>query len=176
MSQKEYAEDTVFWSLKSATQFSARRRTVQIFIANATNGAPSSYTWIDNTPAVWSDLLAVLEDQQPSSIAINAHPEIAFSAGIHAGELEKVQKELGSKWSSKLKTVPMLAVEFVASMIEDRLPWYKQLQETTWALISEAFSERVITPGTTRTEVGVSFRFPFFLRLTLAGCRMVASG
>lgn len=169
MSQKEYAEDTVFWSLKSATQFSARRRTIQLFLANATNGAPSSYTWIDNTPSVWSDLLAVLESQQPSSIAINAHPEIAFSAGIHAGELLKVQKELGLEWSMKLKTVPMLAVEFVATMVEDRLPWYRKLQETSWALISEAFSGRVITPGKTRT--GVRDIFPRPSHALTCACR-----
>lgn len=153
MSQREYAEDTVFWSLKSAKQFSARRRTTMLFLANPANGAPSSYTWIDNTPTVWSELLEVLEAQNPASIAINAHSEIAFSGGLHAGELERIVENLGSKWKKRFVTHPMLAVEFVATKVEGQLEWYRKLQSTAWAMISEAFSEQVITPGTTTTDV-----------------------
>jgi hypothetical protein len=45
MTQLEYAEDTVFWSLKSAKQFSARRRTLQLFLANPKPGTSFSYSW-----------------------------------------------------------------------------------------------------------------------------------
>jgi hypothetical protein len=45
MTQREYAEDTVFWSLKSAKQFSARRRTLQLFLAKPRPGTSFSYTW-----------------------------------------------------------------------------------------------------------------------------------
>jgi len=153
MSQKEYAEDTVFWSLKSATQFSARRRTIDLFIANATEGTPSSYNWIDNTPGVWEDVIATLDKQNPGSIAINVDPQIAFSAGLHAGELENILKEFPSRWRQKLVTVPMLGVEFIATMTKSRIGWYRKLQETAWAMISEGFSEKVITPGKTTTAV-----------------------
>lgn len=152
MSEKEYAEDTAFWSLKRATQFSARRRTVHLFLANVTDGTPLSYTWIDNTPEVWSDLLSVLEAQNPESIAINVDSQIAFSSGLHVGEFNNILSRLGT-WTEKLVSIPMLAVEFIATMPETRLEWYKKLQETSWAMISEAFSERVITPGKTTTSV-----------------------
>ena len=158
MSQKEYAEDTVFWSLKRAIQFSARRRTTQLFLANATDPIKPFYTWIDNTPEVWSDLLDVLESQDPKTIAVNVDSEVAFSSGMHAGELGKVMEKLGKKWSGRLVSEPMIAVEYIGTMIRDRLPWYRQLQETAWALISEGFSERVITPGETTTKVCGSFR------------------
>lgn len=153
MSQKEYAEDTVFWSLKSATQFSARRRTVDLFLANAVGDTSFAYNWIDNTQEVWSELLAVLESQNVSSIAINADADVAFSSGLHAGELEKLKKELGSEWTKKLVVEPIIGVEFVGTMVPGRLQWYRKLQETTWAIITEAFSEKVIEPGVTTTEV-----------------------
>ena len=153
MSQREHAEDTVFWSLKSAQQFAARRRTVQLFLADAKNDGPSSYTWIDNTPDVWSELLDVLESQNPSSIVVNIDSDIAFSAGLHVGELDEIIEQLGSRWSKRLVIEPMLGVEYVATMARDQLLWYKNLQETTWAMISEAFSEKVIAPGTTTTKV-----------------------
>ncbi|RDW88051.1 hypothetical protein BP6252_00083 [Coleophoma cylindrospora] len=154
MSQKEYGEDTVFWSVKSATQFSARRRTVTLYLANATAGTPSAYNWIDNTPVVWTELLAVLEAQNPASIAMNINSDIAFSDGLHAGQLNAVVMNLGEKWSKRIVTEPMIGVEFIATMPKAQLGWYKKLQETAWAMITDGFSERVITPGeTTTTDV-----------------------
>jgi hypothetical protein len=47
----------------------------------------------------------------------------------------------------------MVAVEFVASKVPDQLEWYRKLQSTAWAMIKEGFSEKVITPGETTTEV-----------------------
>ena len=59
MSQREYAEDTVFWALKPHTSFSARRRTTQLFLADPTPpGSPASYSWIENTDTVWRELRA----------------------------------------------------------------------------------------------------------------------
>ncbi|TVY89696.1 hypothetical protein LAWI1_G004574 [Lachnellula willkommii] len=152
MSQKEYAEDTVFWSLKSATQFSARRRTVDLFLANAVGDASFAYNWIDNTAEVWSELRSVLEAHNVSSIAVNADTDVAFSSGLHAGELEKIVQELGPEWEKKLVVEPMVGVEFIGTMVPDRLEWYHRLQETAWAIITEAFSEAVIDPGVTTTD------------------------
>ncbi|OTA58923.1 hypothetical protein K449DRAFT_385475 [Hypoxylon sp. EC38] len=147
MSQREYAEDTVFWALKEATQFSARRRTTHLFLADPIDGAPSSYSWIENTEAVWTDLRKILATQQPRSIALNTHPEIAFSGGLHAGELDAVIKGIGEEWKDKFVLEPMLGVEFVATMVNGRLPWYRKMMETAWAIIEEGFSEKVIVPG-----------------------------
>jgi hypothetical protein len=153
MSQKEYAEDTAFWSLKRATQFSARRRTTQLFLANATGSAQFAYSWIDNTPEVWSKLLDILESKNPATIAVNVDSEIAFSSGMHFGELGEILDRLGERWMEKLVSEPMIAVEYIGTMVQGRLPWYRILQETAWAIISEGFSEKVITPGKTSTEV-----------------------
>ena len=155
MSQKEYAEDTVFWSLKKATQFSARRRTIDLFLANSTSGSPTAYSWIDNTPHVWADVIEVLEQQKPGSIAINIDTDVAFSSGLHAGELENLTKNLPQRWKEKLVTVPMVAVEVIGTMPASRIGWYRKMQETAWAMISEGFSAKVITPGITTTAVRV---------------------
>ena len=152
MSQKEYAEETVFWSLKAAQQFSARRRSTLLFLANATAG-PSSYYWIDNTPKVWSELREVLRKEQPASIVVDTDPQIAFSSGLHAGELEAIKDGIGAEWAGKLAAEPLVAVEYIATMVQDRAAWYRRLQSTAWAIISEAFSERIITPGQTTTTV-----------------------
>ncbi|OAA53631.1 Peptidase M24, structural domain protein [Niveomyces insectorum RCEF 264] len=193
MSQREYAEDTVFWSLKAAEQFSARRRTTVLYVAGNASGRvdladlpspprvqvlvePASartateYTWIENTPTLWPALRAVLAatvgggvvdnnnqvviDDTISSprIAVNAAEDIAFAGGLHAGELAAVRRGLGSRWVAHLvNDVPLLAVELVATMVPSRLAWYRRLQATAWAAIAEAFSARVVVPGTTTT-------------------------
>ncbi|KAI1077773.1 metallopeptidase family M24-domain-containing protein [Whalleya microplaca] len=147
ISQREYAEDPVFWALKESTQFSARRRTTHLYIANPTPGTPPAYSWIDNTDAVWASLRAVLEAQQPASIALNTHAEIAFASGLHAGELGALRAGLGEEWSQRFVLEPMVGVEVVAAMVGGRLEWYRRLMETAWAVIEEAFSARVVRPG-----------------------------
>lgn len=153
ISQREYAEDTVFWSMKTFEQFSARRRTTSIFFANPKGDGPSSYTWIDNTAEVWTQMREVLTEHDPYSIAVNVDSQIAFSSGLHAGESMLLTQELGSPWKDRLVAVPMIAVEYIATMPKSQLPWYRKMMETAWAMISEAFSESVITPGKTTTEV-----------------------
>ncbi len=85
MSQREYAEDTVFKSLvSSTTTFSARRRTVYLFhSSNVTEtGVANPSIWIDNTAAVWDSLNATLTKINPNRIAINIDPDLAFSDGL----------------------------------------------------------------------------------------------
>ncbi|KAI0391901.1 xaa-Pro aminopeptidase family enzyme [Xylariaceae sp. FL0594] len=164
MSQREYAEDTVFWALKDAEQFSARRRTTHLFLASepesesesdSEDGAArrtvrrNAYSWIDNTPRVWEELRAIFEERQPRTIALNTHPEIAFASGLHAGELDTISDALGDEWAARFVLEPMLPVEIVATMVPGRLPWYRRMQETAWAIIEEAFSEKTIVPGKT---------------------------
>lgn len=151
MSQREYAEDTVFWSLKCATQFSARRRTVYLFFADAASGLPTEYRLIDNTNAIWGSIRTILEQHHPSSIAINIDSDISFAGGLHVGLYHELCSHLGPSWSDKFIAAPMVAVEYIATMPASQLHWYKRLQETTWALISETFSSSVVTPGTTTT-------------------------
>jgi hypothetical protein len=195
-SQREYAEDTLFWPLKRREQFAARRRTTTLFLAanvseavaeaawpkkvgSSSKGSENrarwneglerledvwyvdadgisveqrSFTWIDNTPELWTDVLEVLERYQPKTIAVNSHPEFAFASGLHAGELQSLAQGLGEKWTSRFVLRPMLSVEVVGRSVKSRLGWYKKLMETAWAMIDDAFSERVIVPGKTTTE------------------------
>lgn len=167
MSQHEHTEDTIFWSLKAFTQFSARRRTVDLFLSSPLPSDPmkkTHYSWIDNTPKLWDELSRVLEEQDPKTIVVNVDADIAFSAGLHVGEMEEMKKRLGKKWTGRFVREPMVGVEFVGWMGEGevgkgKVGRYKGLMETAWACIGEGFSEKVITPGVTTTEVCISVGF-----------------
>jgi hypothetical protein len=147
----------VFFSVKPATTFAARRRTVYLFHHGSGSllGKPNPLVWIDNTPGVWNELRDILEQYNPRAIALNINPDIAFADGMHAGELERVSEQLGEKWMGRVARRPMLSVEFMARRIPGQIEYYKKLQEMAWAMITEAFSEKTITPGTTTTEVRI---------------------
>ncbi|KAI0171300.1 hypothetical protein BJ166DRAFT_479202 [Pestalotiopsis sp. NC0098] len=156
ISQREYAEDTTFWALKDFVQFSARRRTTELFLARPPEGSAefneTSYSWIDNTPLVWEELGDVLAAARPRSIALNTASELAFSGGLHAGERDAIAAGLGEEWADKFVLEPMLGVELIATMVPDRLGWYRKMMETAWAIIEEGFSSRVIVSNETTTE------------------------
>lgn len=92
-----------------------------------------------------------MADQEPSSIALNTHAELAFSGGLHAGERDAIEAALGKEWAERFVLEPMIAVELVATMVDSRLEWYRKMMQTAWAIIEEAFSNKIITPGKTTT-------------------------
>ncbi|KDQ64369.1 hypothetical protein JAAARDRAFT_52322 [Jaapia argillacea MUCL 33604] len=152
MSQREHAEDPIWWSIKNATDFAAHRRTVVLFLANPLPQQTNPVVWVDNTGKVWGELLDILEASDPQKIVLNVDHNIAFSGGLHVGEFEVLQAELGSKWKERFVNQPMIGIEYVATRVRSQLEYYRMLQETTWAMIAEAFSEAVIKPEITTTE------------------------
>lgn len=155
MSQREYAEDTIWWSIKGATEFAPHRRTVLLFHTNTSSlaGQPNPLRWVDNTGQVWQELLPILEVYNPKRIAINIDKNIAFGGGLHVGEYEVLKDQLGQRWTGRMVNQSMIGVEYVAARVSGQLRYYTMLQDITWALVGEAFSEKVITPGITSTEV-----------------------
>jgi hypothetical protein len=161
MTQREYTEDPVWFSIRDATAFAAHRRTVVLFHRNVSSlaGAPNPLTWIDNTGAVWPELISVLSTYAPKRIAINTEDDIAFAGGLRLGEFNVLYDQLGDWWMERTVSVPMLAIEFLAARMPGQSHYYKLMAETTWALIEEAFSERVIEPGVTTTTVRIKGNF-----------------
>ena len=160
MSQREYAEDTIWWSIKDATEFAPHRRTIVLFHTNTSSlaGKPNPLRWVDNTGQAWPELRRVLLEYHPEKIAINIDRNIAFSGGLHVGEWAVLHEQLGDGWMERAINRPMIAIEYVASRVPGQLKYYRMMQETTWALVEEAFSNRVIQPGKTNTEVRNSHR------------------
>ncbi|KAF6834422.1 xaa-Pro aminopeptidase family enzyme [Colletotrichum musicola] len=158
-SQREYGEETVFWSLKQATTFSARRRTTCLYLASP----PSTGTFAGSDPGqpgcivgwttdVWEALKPLLEAADPASIAIDAAPEISFAGGLRAGEYSAMASGLGGFWASRMVSKPEIAVEFIASQPASKIPRYKEIMETAWAMIARGFSAEAVVPGVTTTE------------------------
>nr|XP_031857323.1 uncharacterized protein CI109_007271 [Kwoniella shandongensis]KAA5524395.1 hypothetical protein CI109_007271 [Kwoniella shandongensis] len=160
ITQREYAEDTVFRSLHSSTTtFSARRRTLFLFHTNP--DVPSPLLLIDNQQTLWDTLLATLDKVDPKKIAVNIDDDMAFSDGLHTGEGQLLLQKLGPKWAKRVSSERAIGVEVVAARVggEEQLSMYRLMTENVWRMIEEGFSNEVITVGeTTPTDVEWWFR------------------
>jgi hypothetical protein len=158
MSQREHAEDTIWWSVKNATDFDVHRRTVLLFHTNESSlqDQPNPLKWVDNTGQVWIELGDIFDNFNPSRIAINVDQNIAFAGGLHVGEHEAIKDALGSKWTERMVNVPMLGIEYVTTKVDGQLKYYRELQDMVWTMMEEGFSHHTIRPGVTSTKVGHS--------------------
>ncbi len=100
----------------------------------------------------WQALKTVIEERNPAVIAINRSTVFAFSDGLSSGELEGMSAALGAKWTARFRNAESLPLQLIASRLPDEEAFYHRLQELVWAMTQEMFSNRVITPGTTRTS------------------------
>jgi Xaa-Pro aminopeptidase len=171
---REYNEDPVFFSLVSPTVFAARRRTIYVFfdrgeekgierlaLGGGSNGG--LYT-VYRDPEVenrelwgqgqWALLRKLIEERNPSTIALNISRTHAFGDGLSGGEREALEDALGAKWLSRMVRAENLALEYVSIRLPEMLPTYRRMMETVHQLIARAFSSEVIKPGlTTNTDV-----------------------
>lgn len=171
----EYDEDPVFPALVSPNRFAARRRTIFVFydrgedlgverlaLGGGNEGGlyrnlkdPYDETRILYLEPQWEVLRRVVEERKPEVIGINTSTFYRkFGDGLASGEHELLKRALGPKWSARLVAAGSLPVDYLATRIPEMMPHYRRMMQIAHALISTAFSNKVITPGkTTTTDV-----------------------
>jgi len=176
---REYNEDPVFSALVSPTTFAARRRTIYVFfdrgpskgverIALGGSSQGGLYDAVRSTKPVtasvggrqaelwgdqqWQVLKDAIETRKPRVIGIDISRTFAFADGLSSGEYEGMRQALGPKWTKRFKRAEGLPVDLIAARLPDEQRFFHDLAELTWAVIDTMFSERVVTPGTTRTS------------------------
>ena len=175
LSMREYGEDPVFWSMISETTFAARRRSIYVFTRRADGsverlalggssqgGLFEIYRSPHPTPTgeeaelwgeeQWRLLREIVADRNPGNIVLNIDDTWAFADGLASGEREALEKALGPEYLGRVKRIPQLATDYIAVRVPEMMPRYRDIEETVHAIISEAFSNSVITPGVTTTE------------------------
>ncbi len=168
---REYNEDPVFFSLTSPNTFSARRRTILVFFDRGPEkgverlalggGSHGGLYKVFRDPEIqgrelfgetqWVLLKKVIEERNPSTIAVNISRTHAFSDGLSAGEWEALQDILGEKWLRRVVRAELLPIEYMQIRIPEMEPYYKNLMKVVHSLIKRAFSSEVIKPGKTTT-------------------------
>jgi Xaa-Pro aminopeptidase len=100
----------------------------------------------------WQALRQVVEEHNPTVIAINTSRDWAFADGLTAAEARSMRQALGAKWTARLRPAEQLAVELIATRLPEEETVFERMNALAWAIIDTAFSAAVITPGKTTTE------------------------
>jgi hypothetical protein len=178
---REYNEDPVFGSLVSPTTMAARRRTIYVFcdrgeergvdrfaIGGTSQGglyhvvrdaaAPIGTAGTTRRaaepfgPEQWTLLTPLVEDCDPRAIQVNISHTHAFSDGLTAGEWEQMREAIPSRYRDRIVRRELLPLQYIEERIPEMMPTYVRMQEVVHEIIGTAFSDRVITPGVTRTQ------------------------
>jgi len=102
-------------------------------------------------PEQWKLLTPLVEARDPRAIGVNVSHTHAFSDGLTVGEWEQLQQALGAKYAPRVVRRELLALHYIEERIPEALPSYVRMQEQVHDIIATAFSNRVITPGVTRS-------------------------
>ncbi len=163
---REYNEDPVLKTLLPSDWMSARRHTMLVMY-NPGNGEPiealavSRYgvgslfeqSWDKEVqPNQWAALVEVIESRNPEVIAINKDADFALADGMSASEYEQFMAALPEHLQRRVKSSRELAIGWLETRSANEVEVFSELVGLGHELIAEAFSNAVVTPGTTTTD------------------------
>ena len=150
-----------------AESLHARRRTILIFY-DPGDGKPierltvSRYglgglfkpAWDpDKQPDQWKAVADIIAARNPANIAINtSEHQFAFADGMTLSQHTEMMAALPEQYRSRVISGEKLAIGWLETRTPAELRIYPGIVRVAHALIAEAFSRKVITPGMTTTE------------------------
>ena len=162
---REYMEDTVVSTMLDATNFHARRRTILVFY-DPGEGRPVERLTVSRyglgglfqpawnpaeQPDQWAALSAIIAEREPRRIALNRSSLTAFGDGMTASQYDETIAAIPAQLRDRVVSGETLAVDWLQTRTPREMALYPQIMRTAHAILGEALSNRVITPGTTTT-------------------------
>ena len=163
---REYNEDPIIETMLPATWMAARRTTMLVIFSRGKNNAPellaiSRYdvgklfkrSWDpDAEPDQWKQLANVIQERNPTTIAVNKSEHEGIADGISSIELQNLQHALSEDYQNKIVSAEPLAIAWLETRVEPELQHLRAMCSITHNIIKEGFSAKVITPGLTDTD------------------------
>jgi Xaa-Pro aminopeptidase len=163
---REYFEEPVVASMLDAENMHARRRTILIF-HNPGDGKPverltvSRYglgglfepAWDPSKqPDQWQSVADMIATRDPAKIAINTSDLYQFADGMTLSQHNKFVSALPARLRERIVSGEPLAIRWLETRTPSEMELYPTIVRTAHAVIGEAFSRAVITPGVTTAE------------------------
>ena len=163
---REYFEEPVVASMLDAENMHARRRTILIF-HDPGDGKPierltvSRYglgglfvpAWDPSKqPDQWQSVADIIAARDPAKIAINTSDLYQFADGLTLSQYNKFVAALPIPLRQRIVSGETLAIRWLETRIPAEMEMYPAIVRTAHAVIGEAFSRAVITPGVTTAE------------------------
>jgi len=163
---REYNEDPIIKTMLPPTWLNARRTTILVFSRDSKTNefksvAITRYPFGDNIPSIWDKdkqpnqwkaLRDYLVSQDPNKIGINSSSYESLADGLSKYHYDQLYNVLPNKYRNRIVSAEDLAISWIETRTEMEMMVYSQLVEISHAIIREAFSTKVITPGVTSTD------------------------
>lgn len=168
---REHNEDPVYTTLVPAPSLFAWRLTMLVFFDKGAGGIErlivNPYGSGDlhkafanfYTPAFepasltpWERLAAVVKARNPKVIAVNESETFAFADGLTATHKAHLIAALGPDFARRVVPGGRLAVGWLERRSAGELAFYPGIVALNHAIVAEAFSRKVITPGVTTID------------------------
>ncbi|MFT5102967.1 MAG: hypothetical protein ACI86C_000617 [Candidatus Latescibacterota bacterium] len=163
---REYNEDPVMRTMLPATWLNARRRTILVFYRNKAKntieklavarydvGKSITSAWDkEKQPDQWARLVEIINERNPNKIGINMSEYFGIADGLVQTDYSELKDALPENLERKLVSAEKLAIAWIETRTDKEMELYNTLVSVTHAIIDEAFSSEVITPGTTTTD------------------------
>jgi Xaa-Pro aminopeptidase len=162
---QEYNEDPVYLSLVPWKSLSARRLSILVFFDQGEGKGVEKFSvsrygignlyrsiWKADQEDQWQALAKAVKERKPKRIGIDEGEIFAFGDGLTASLKKRLVQALGPEYAQRLVSAERLAVGWLERRLPGELEVYPHIAAIAHAIIAEAFSPKVITPGVTRTE------------------------
>ena len=159
---REYAEDPVYFTLVPQPSYAARRTTMLVFFRKADGtveklsvnryplGGAYTSAWAGgDLDAQWKALAEVIVSRNPRRIGINVSRDWPVADGLTAALRDRLLEVLPADYAQRLTPAEPLVIRWFETRTPMEAQVYPQIVAVARGVISEAVSERVITPGVT---------------------------
>lgn len=163
---REYFEEPVVASMLDAESLHARRRTILIFhdpgggkpverltVSRYGLGGLFAPAWDPaRQPDQWQATAELIAARDPAKIAVNISDLHQFADGMTASQYERFTAALPAALRPRIVSGEGLAIRWLETRTPGEMALYPTVLRTAHAVIGEAFSRAVITPGVTTAE------------------------
>lgn len=163
---REYFEEPVVASMLDAENMHARRRTILIFY-DPGQGKPVERLTVSRyglgglfapawdpakQPDQWQAVAELIAARNPAKIAINTSDLHQFADGMTVSQYDKFAAAMPAPLRARIVSGEGLAIRWLETRTPAEMELYPTILRTAHAVIAEAFSRKVITPGVTTAE------------------------
>jgi Xaa-Pro aminopeptidase len=163
---REYFEEPVVASMLDGENMHARRRTILIFhdpgagkpverltVSRYGLGGLFMPAWDPaKQPDQWQAAAEIIAARNPAKIAVNISDLHQFADGMTVSQYDKFTAALPEALRRRVVSGEGLAIRWLETRTPSEMALYPAIERTAHAVIAEAFSRKVITPGVTTAE------------------------
>jgi Xaa-Pro aminopeptidase len=159
---REYNEDPVYLSMVPFASLSARRLTMLVMFDRGADKGVERFSvnrygigrlfptvWKAGEEDQWQALAKAVKERNPRRIGIDESDVFAFGDGLSESLKTRLVQALGPEYAKTLVGAERLAVGWLERRLPEEIEVYDRICSVAHAVIAEAFSAAVITPGVT---------------------------